>query len=472
MVNVLKCWRRPLGRVERRSPGLRPILIGVLVTVGCAQAIVPRGEAQTATLPDARGVGMSRETAQVATTPRIVADVRLSDPPSLSDTFELGGLSGLFALDADGKTFVSLTDRGPNGEIKVRGEKQMLFPLPTYSPRIVKLRVEAAQLKVVETIPIRLPEGYTDLVTSTREVSGLPGADGNGEVPYDGNGKERLPMDPHGMDTEGIAVDPRDGTFWLAEEYGPSILHVGTDGTVLARMVPAGLELDAPGEDVRPLLPAALTGRKPNRGFEGIAITPDGSRVFAMMQSPLSNPNEKTGEISRNVRLLVLDTSNATIPKLAGTYVYRTESASDVGAKEQDDVKIGDIAAVSGHRILVNERDSSEGGSHKKVYAFDIANASDVTERDDFHGKTLEQAGEADLERLKVQAGRKSLVVDLAKLGYRPEKLEGLAIVDAHTIAVVNDNDFGIEAIDDKKGVVKNGAPSRLVIIRLAEALQ
>lgn len=59
--------------------------------------------------------------------------------------------------------------------------------------------------------------------------------------------------------------------------------------------------------------------------------------------------------------------------------------------------------------------------------------------------------------------------VDLAKLGYRPEKLEGLAIVDVHTIAVVNDNDFGIEAIDDKKGDVGNGAPSRRVIIRLPE---
>jgi hypothetical protein len=42
-------------------------------------------------------------------------------------------------------------------------------------------------------------------------------------------------------------------------------------------------------------------------------------------------------------------------------------------------------------------------------------------------------------------------------------------VVDVHTIAIVKDNDFGIGAIDDKKGVVGNGAPSRRVIIRLPE---
>ena len=39
----------------------------------------------------------------------------------------------------------------------------------------------------------------------------------------------------------------------------------------------------------------------------------------------------------------------------AGMYLYQTEAYSDVGAKTQDDLKIGDIAALSSTRILVGE---------------------------------------------------------------------------------------------------------------------
>ena len=99
------------------------------------------------------------------------------------------------------------------------------------------------------------------------------------------------------MDTEGIAYDTRDGSYWLGEEYGPSILAVAADGTLLMRITPKGLGLAMNGVAVRELLPNVYMMRKPNRGFEGIAISPDGSRLFVMLQSPLLNPDKKTGEM-------------------------------------------------------------------------------------------------------------------------------------------------------------------------------
>ena len=142
------------------------------------------------------------------------------------------------------------------------------------------------------------------------------------------------------------------------------------------------------------------------------------------------------------------------------------------GAAEQDEIKIGDLAAISRTRILVGERDSVEGGSHKKVYLVDLAGATDIAENDEINGKTIEQASEADLKRAGIDTVRKSMVVDLAKLGFSPDKFEGLALVDSTTIAVVNDNDFGVSAIDSRGRVVRGGSAPRLVVIRVPEPLQ
>ncbi len=319
---------------------------------------------------------------------------------------------------------------------------------------------------------LKLPEGFKDPITKTREITGLPPFQGSGEDAYSPDGKQDLGIDPNGVDTESLALDSRDGSFWIGEEYGPSILHVASDGTILMRLVPGGRVIDAPGENVRDILPAEYQRRKVNRGFEGLTISPDGTRVFAMIQSPLLNPDKKSGEDSRNLRILVLDTTDATSPKVAGMYLYQTEVASDVGAKVQDNIKIGDIAAVSRTRILVAERDSEDGGTHKKVYTIDLADATDVTGRNDINGKTVEQSSESELRAAGINYVTKSMSVDLAKLGFRPDKFEGLALVDSTTIAVVNDNDFGVQSIDTHGKVVRTGSPPRLVVIRVPDPLQ
>jgi hypothetical protein len=272
-------------------------------------------------------------------------------------------------------------------------------------------------------------------------------------------------IDPFGVDTEGIPVDARDGSFWLADEYGPSILHVAADGTILLRLLPSGVGANAPGQNGRGLLPGELALRKANRGFEGIAINLDGTRLFAIMQSPLSNPDKDTGEASRNVRLLTLDLSGGE-PRVDGMYVYRTEPFSQVGAAEQDDVKVGDMAALSAGRLLVVERDSTVGGGFKMVYRVDLSDATNILGRSSFGGRTLEQAEEGDLARLGIRPVVKAAVVNVADLGWRHEKFEGLAIVDESTIAVVNDDDFGISGFDGGRPQ-PNGVPTQLAIIHL-----
>ncbi|MGE3271064.1 MAG: esterase-like activity of phytase family protein [Chloroflexota bacterium] len=402
----------------------------------------------------------------------VATDVRLENAPELGNGFKLGGFSGLAVPDSSGTVFYTTTDRGPNGEIKVDGKEEIAFPLPHFTPRIVKLKLEGNSLQVLEQITLKVPNGFTDPVTKSQGLTGLPPYSGSGEDAYSPDGREAYGTDPYGVDTEGLAYDSRDGSFWLADEYGPSIIHVAADGTLLMRITPKGLGLNMPGVSVRELLPAVYRTRQPNRGFEGITISPDGTRVFAMLQSPLLNPDTDSGLASRHIRIAVFDTTDGDNPKLAGVYVYQSEKASEVGAKDQDKIKIGDIAAISRTRILVAERDSDEGGNHKKVYLVDFSNATDISTRDKVNSKTIEAASEADLKKADIEYVKKSLAVDLAKLGWSPDKFEGLAYIDPTTIAVVNDNDFGVGAIDSRGNVVREGDPPRLVIVRVPDPLQ
>ena len=68
-----------------------------------------------------------------------------------------------------------------------------------------------------------------------------------------------------------------DGSFWIAEENAPSILHVAADGTIQLGVVPAGSESDFvdAGYEVVGGLPAILTKRQANRGIELMAVSPD-----------------------------------------------------------------------------------------------------------------------------------------------------------------------------------------------------
>jgi hypothetical protein len=458
-----------------------------LARVTYARGAATLGLTSTVARPAATGIVPAASVAAPAAAPASITQVLgtppgppglllsgvLSDAPDIGAGLQLTGFSGLVALDQTGTLFVTVTDRGPNLEVrsgKHGNGKRTTFPMPTYSPSIVKLRLTDDRLEVVERMPIKLPLGYTDPLTGNDGVSGLFISD-NDEAPYASNGEDRLPTDPYGVDPEGLALDPRDGTFWVCEEYGPSILHIAADGRILYRLVPKGIKLDAPGEDMRGVLPAALMKHKDNRGFEGISISPDGSTLFVMLQSPLAAPDEDTAESSRNIRMLTLDVSNTNKPTVNGMYAYIAESGGKYGVS-QDDVRIGDIAAVSTSKLLVIERDNQSGGRHKKVYLVDLSSASNVLQTRISRNRSLEELDTADLKGAGIKPVSKSMVADLARYGYDPEKVEGLAIIDEKTLAVVNDNDFGLGGYDDQGNSISNGIETRLSLVRLDRSIK
>src|SRR5262249_39230519 len=138
------------------------------------------------------------------------------------------------------------------------------------------------------------------------------------------------------------------------DEYSPSILHVDPTGKVVERFVPQGLALTGADFTVTEALPAIYAKRKINRGFEGIALAPDGTTVYVVLQSPLANPDGDTGEASRNTRVLAFDTTTG---QPSAEYVYQFDVATDFDPDPevvQDDMKLSGVVVLDATTLLID----------------------------------------------------------------------------------------------------------------------
>jgi hypothetical protein len=258
----------------------------------------------------------------------------------------------------------------------------------------------------------------------------------------------------------------RDGSFWVADEYGPNLVHFDTTGRAIERVSPFGSR----GRT----LPAVLAQRRPNYGFEGLTGDETGRHLVAIVQAPLDNPRA-AGRESIHVRIVIFDSQTGSTRQ----YLYPLDAAGFFAT---------DIAWLSPTRFLVLERDVAFPGgdpasAQKKVYAVDLSQATDVSDSADTpagrlaNGKTLEAASAADLVAAKIAPAAKSLVADLLEFAYPHDKPEGVVVFGPDEIGVVNDDDFSIAdgggGVAAAKRLPLNGSVDAnfLWVIRLARPL-
>ncbi|MXM64251.1 esterase-like activity of phytase family protein [Streptomyces sp. HUCO-GS316] len=374
---------------------------------------------------------------------------------------DLGGIgSDLYPAGRKGE-FWSVTDRGPNGQIKVNGTKRRTFPVPGFDPAIVKIRVSGDSVQVLDAIPITTSSG--------KPVTGLSNQQGRDEAPYSYDAQQPLSYNPNGLDTEGI-VRAADNSFWLVDEYGPSLVHVSARGKVLARYVPKGLNLTGADYPVVEALPSVLLHRKINRGFEGLAQLPGGDLVLAV-QSPLSLPDADAGGASRTTRLLRFSPKKKAV---TAEYAYRFDPVNVVDPSEDDtsELKISSVVAVGGDRLLVEER--TDKTARLQLVRLDCeANILGGPWDDDTTSPSLEQLDDPAASGVPVLPKR--LVVDLGTVAGLPGKIEGIARVDHRTLAVINDNDFGMTdgagAFDVQGRLVDSGVETTVTYVRLPRGI-
>ncbi|TSA39500.1 esterase-like activity of phytase family protein [bacterium] len=422
--------------------GLMPALLGSLLAGGWWATARLQAETGSTTMPTIEGSYLLEKMPLPLPADGSAASRALG--------FCMGGISDLCVapggLDG-GKSLFGITDRGPNGFVKrptADGTPMRTLPVPEFSPLVVRLVLEpppvAGQpgvLRVTEILPITTAAGKP---SSGRPAVGPP----LGKVMVDPATALALPVDPDGLDSEGIAPTA-DGGFWVAEEYAPSLVRISAAGQMIRRIVPAGSTLEeGAGCEVLKLLPADYLRRQDNRGFESLATSPDGSRLFAMLQSPLQPlPGTATAKPqSLLVPLLVVD---ATTGAPLAEYAYPLGASGEkVAAVVAADGKISAIAATGPDTLLVLEQSDSAS----RLYEIDLHNGSDTLPPTAPHSATpLTKKLVADLADLAPQfnqtlnRGAQGPPRKLSDL-----KFEGLAILAPGVVALVNDNDFDMDS--------------------------
>jgi len=307
-----------------------------------------------------------------------------------------------------------LSDRGPGGGVLSYGTRVQRFTLDINLATGV-----ISKFKIVETVLFKNKVGEAL----------------NGIAPGAALDASNL---GNSFDPEGIVVNPATGTLLVSDEYGPSLYEFERDGTLL-------LAFKTP-ESLKPTLADSsynfngdgVIGRRTNRGFEGLAISPDGAYAYAMLQSAMVNEGGSNGFCNRIVKF---DTETGTAD---AQYAYKMEAASQGRG-------ISALVALNDHEFLVLERNNRGIGvgaeatpPNKKVYRIDLNGAADVSNialtNDNCSTYAVTKTGPF----LDLAANT------LPEVGNRvPEKWEGLAIGPrlnngSYLLLAGTDNDYSV----------------------------
>jgi hypothetical protein len=286
----------------------------------------------------------------------------------LGDTF---GSFSSFKLDhntwrrnANGSysgTLFTLPDRGYNiaGLIAypARIQEMSLNFTPDYTANVV------AQSQL--TLTLKRTIGITDFagqLTTAVDPTGATTLQGFNNVATAG-GKFSL-------DGEGLARRA-DGSFYVSDEYGAAVYHVGADGRMLGIITPPQAllpQFSVPTTGYPTASAGVQTGgRRDNQGMEAVDLTPDGRYLVTMLQSATRQDNPADNNQGRLfTRLMVYDVANNPTPASAvGHYLVElpTFDRDGTGGSADRAAAQSEILALSPTTMLVLTRDGNGNGS-------------------------------------------------------------------------------------------------------------
>lgn len=378
-------------------------------------------------------------------------DPLLAELPMPKGTMRLTrSLTSGLTLGIEPGEFWGVGDRGPNIKPGAALERYGLtafaphtqtdgakvMPLPEAGPALARFRIAGDAVQLVEVATLHTPAGTT--------LSGLPLplAEQESELVLALDGS---PLGCHadGADTEGIARRG-DGKLWIAEEYGPSLLLVGPDGLALARHVPIGTaqHFAASAIPIIESLPALALARKLNRGFEALALSPDGTVLYTAFQSPLSHPDREAHQASDVVRIWALDAFSCSV---LAEYAYplgppegfRRDLAE--GSVKRDDIKVSELTMLGDGSLLVLERVTLSTHIYRVRPKPELA----PEWRDPARRPTLEQVGSAGVTSLA-----KQLVFSTDNHSEVCGDLEGMIMLAPNVMLLASDSDYGTEGAE------------------------
>jgi hypothetical protein len=379
---------------------------------------------------------------------KVKEDFPLGFLPSFGSSLAFKGTNANGDLE-----FYGLTDRGPNGDgpnvpaltgSGVMGAK--IFPSPSFAPSIGVITVGKTGAVLTSVQPIK--------ASATANMSGLPlpaGTLGNSaEVPvmdamkFDANSK--AVFNANGLDSEAIVLDKKRNALWVADEYGPFIVKIDPATGIVQNKYAAGSGL-----------PAIFAKRRANRGIEGMALDTTTDKLHTFLQSPLTDgsaqysvtgKSEQIERFARFTRWVEFDPATGAATKM---YAYPLNGA-DYQDGRTGNAKLGDVVALGNGKFIVIEQGAAPGGKvFNKLMLVEIGNATDINTAafnaatSDLEKSSMGGAAVNGADWSKVVTLKKTVLLDLNAIGWLAEKAEGLTIVDGNTLALANDNDFGVK---------------------------
>jgi len=175
-------------------------------------------------------------------------------------------------------------------------------------------------------------------------------------IPVDPAIKQNRWLTGADFDIESVR-EAHDGTLWFGDEFGPFLIHTDANGVVLEAPFP----LPGVKSPQNPFLMGATPNLPRSKGFEGMAITPNGKRLYPMLEGPLTTDLDQR-------RLIINEFDLESKAYTGRQWFYRLEASSATGQS------MGDMTAVSDHEFVVIERDNFEGAAagFKKIYLVDF----------------------------------------------------------------------------------------------------
>lgn len=288
------------------------------------------------------------------------------------------------------------------------------------------------------------------------------------------------------LDTEGIIFDSRPGktgTGWVSDEYGAFIYHFDASKQLDGQLqLPAALIPHSPVGTRNFAADPPISGRRINQGMEGIAQSPDGTKLYALLQSATIQDSGAGNQGRFTTRLLVYDISSSDLPTdPVAQYVIQLPRADDSGATTNGNTVTRNLAqsaiiALNNNQLLILSRDGSGRGVDgsnppvfKSILLADLAGATNIDGLFDAEGNAVAPGGVLNptvapiswTEAINMLGKLNAPTAEVEKFGLNlngghgdantlSEKWEGLALVsvndaaapDDYFLFVANDNDF------------------------------
>lgn len=268
------------------------------------------------------------------------------------------------------------------------------------------------------------------------------------------------------------------GALWIGDEFGPFLIKADRQGRVQAVF-----ETLVDGKVVRsPDHPAITTAGAPDakapafevkrsKGFEGMAASPDGSRLYALLEGPLWQGEGKGYEEQggrQYLRVLEFDVQREQWTGRHWKYLL-----------EANHHAIGDFNMIDGSTGLIIERDNGEGTADKACPAgqqradcfHDLARFKRVykVELSDANaGGEIRKIGYIDLLRIQDPRQLAKKPLNDGVLTFPFFTIENVDVVDGTHIVVGNDNNLPFSSSREPNQADDN----ELVLLEVGELMR